>query len=84
MIKYYAQKENTAVYVTEIYQMDHYLEKGWRIYQEDGKEKELIATPDKGYLYGKPDIKNISELEIENEIQLRADVDFLLMLTDEN
>lgn len=64
MSSYFAKKGNAGIYLMASQQMDTMLAKGFDIYKEENGVRTLIATPDEGYLYGKPTIEQTAPFKI--------------------
>lgn len=55
MESYFAEKDSYGIYLSKTEQLDKYLKNGFSIYRfVDEKNKQLIASPEKGYLIEKP------------------------------
>ena len=52
------QEPKQGIFLTAEEQMDRYLSLGYDIYEMEGKEKNVIATPEEGFLYGRPSFPN--------------------------
>ena len=54
------EEGNYGIYLSSSEQMDHYLQNGFHIYEEEyGKDdlkRTLIATPKDGFLYERPEL----------------------------
>ncbi len=65
MVSYLAVKGNSGIYLSRPdIQMDGMMAKGMDIYKEENGVRTLIATPDEGYLYGKPTIEQTAPFKI--------------------
>lgn len=55
MKDYVAKKNNCEIFLARTRQLDEYLKNGFNIYEiTDEKTRQLIASPEKGYLTEKP------------------------------
>lgn len=61
---YIAKKESFAQFLSKDSQMDTALKKGCTIYRvEDDGTEVAIATPEKGFLNGRPELEKIETME---------------------
>lgn len=49
-----SRKDPLAIYLAADVQMDKYLTVGWDIFETEGGEEKLIATPEEGFLTERP------------------------------
>lgn len=57
MVDYIAEKNNCGIYLSKTKQLDEYLKNGFSIYKLTNNDKQLIASPEKGYLVNKPSLE---------------------------
>ena len=72
------EASKTAAYLSRDSQMEEYLQRGANIYRENGVNRELIATPEVGFLVERPTFPVAVTMQVGTNTELEQAARILL------